>query len=130
VRALSVSLLATLFLLFADAARADGSSADLDVELNDASKSVMSGQVSLGMERIKEIFSQINPISDRILYRKVGSTYLDILYQIEDTNTETKVLSQLLAAEDSKLSRGFSIILVAPIFSNINTRRQKNSSVP
>jgi hypothetical protein len=102
VRSLSLSLLATLVLLFANSARADGSSADLDVELGDASKSVMSGQVSLGMERIKGIFSQINPISDRILYRKVGSTYLDILYQIEDTNTETQVLSQLLAAEDGK----------------------------
>ena len=98
-RALSVSVFATLFLLFADAARADGSSADLDVELNGASKSVMSGQVSLGIERIKAIFSQVNPISNRVLYRKVGSTYLDILYQIEDTNTETQVLAQLLAAE-------------------------------
>jgi hypothetical protein len=57
-------LLATLVWLCVGPARANGSSADLDVEISDANRLVNSGQVSLGMEQIKEIFSKIDPNVD------------------------------------------------------------------
>ena len=100
-RSRSVSLLATLFGPFADATQLDGSSADLDVELSDASKSVMSGQVSLGMERLKAIFAQTNPSSDRVFYRKVGFIYPTDSYEIEDTAKETQVLTHLMPSNGS-----------------------------
>jgi hypothetical protein len=109
-----VSVFGLSFLLafaFAADARADVSSAQPDSVLSDASKRVFSGQVTLGLDQIKSIFSQTNFHTDDSAYWKAGSTYIELLAQIEDTNTAMQIINQVAGSEINTSNVSIKLIL-------------------